>query len=245
MTCGWIIGRGASIAHGIKWMVPKDWHDDYLAGKRTRESLIAAITGEMRRETDATAPTHYARMIELLLERTAEDQIHYLTTTNWDYLAQRAFNEHREKLGDLSIPYNTLRDPVHFNGSAEPGDWQNRSPFVLEVDDQARRRRGWSYEAQLAIGHLLIAQMIVIVGMSFECVDDRAFLRQLASMRTKGTYLGAHLVLVDPNAEVLKRNHEFLLQTFRQVTVEEIPLGFDEWVKKDLATVKVPIFRKL
>lgn len=244
MTCGWIIGRGASIAHGIAWTVTESWYAEYLSGKRTREKLIESIAAEMRSQTNGTNPSHYAKMIETLLRHTALDQLHYLTTTNWDYLGQLALDQHRETHGELSIPYNTVRGMIHLNGSAEPGQWVNRSQFVLEVDDQAKRRRIWSVEGQQGFEALLIADTLVIVGLSFECADDRGFVNELARQRTLGTHEGALLVLVDPNQDVLTRNHEFLLRTFQKVTVEEIPMGFDQWVGRGLPTSKVPIFHR-
>lgn len=240
MSCGWIFGRGASIAHGVRWTVPSQWYSDYESGACDRENVIKDITDEMRRLSDATDPVHYKLMINILLTNSAPEQLHYLTTTNWDYLAQRAFDQERES--GRSIPYNTLRDPIHINGSAEPGEWTNRSQFVLEVDEKVERRRIWSHEGQLGFDALTICQTIVVVGLSFECADDRGFLSALADARTNGTYDGAFFVLVDPSTDVLMRNHEFLLRAFRKVTVEEIPMGFDAWVASGLKTTKVPIF---
>jgi hypothetical protein len=245
MTCGWIFGRGASIAHGLSWGVPTDWYEDHQSGRLSRDDLIQRIVEAIQEAVRSTDARHYAQFLKILLDKTEGAHAHVLTTTNWDFLLQLSIDQHRQRFGVTSIPHTKVDGVVyHMNGSVEPGPAQNRSKFILEIDGLTMRRSRWALESQLGIDRLVISNPIVVIGMSFECAGDRSFMSELARLRRAGTYDGADLVLVDPDQAVLTRNHIFLRDAFQRVTVEKIPLGLEEWVTKGMPTSKVSIFRK-
>ena len=135
--CSWLFGRGASIANGLSWVVPQDWKDDLSAGRVTRETHIDMITKTLRHEMTRSSrlAIPYRRLLDIMASSTVDQGHHRLITTNWDYLLQRELNDWINKNGQGYAPrfLSTHGMVYHLNGSAEPGDFQNRSPFCWKL----------------------------------------------------------------------------------------------------------------
>ncbi len=155
--CSWLFGRGASIASGLPWVVPDEWKRDLIDGRVTREAHIGMIVDSIRGEIGnlSVGCNPYRRLLNIMAERTVEEGHHRLLTTNWDHLLQREVDAWIDANPPRRAPrfLSTHSVVYHLNGSAEPGDSQNRSPFMLETDDATTRHK--THEANLvASGHL-------------------------------------------------------------------------------------------
>jgi hypothetical protein len=198
--CTWLFGRGASIANGLKWEVPQDWKEDLIAERITREAHVRMITGRLRQEMMRITeyPTPYTRLLDTMASSTLDGGHHRLITTNWDYLLQRDLNNWINANNQGCAPrfLSTHGTVYHLNGSVEPGDFQNRSPSLLETDSASVRNK--TYEANKALNYLLWSNLIVIVGMSFECDMDRGLLATLRAHEDDLPIGSALFVVVEP-----------------------------------------------
>lgn len=89
--CMWVLGRGASIANGLTWVVPQEWKDDLIAKRVTRDDHIKKIVETLREEI-ARVPheaTPYLRLLDFMSTKTVARGRHTFITTNWDNLLQR------------------------------------------------------------------------------------------------------------------------------------------------------------
>lgn len=70
--CTWLFGRGASIANGLPWSVPRDWTADLLASRVTREAHIGMITQALRQEMTGVPEhiTSYRRLLDIMANST-------------------------------------------------------------------------------------------------------------------------------------------------------------------------------
>jgi hypothetical protein len=243
--CSWLFGRGASIANGLPWLVPDEWKGDLLEGRISREAHISMIVDAIQREMNA--PTvhcdPYQRLIETMAERTADQGTHRLMTTNWDYLLQRALDTWMETHQPGWAPrfLSTQGMVYHFNGSAEPGDFQNRSPIMLETDSASARHR--TYEANQAYKLLLWSSLIVIVGMSFECNTDRGLLAALRLNEDNTPIGAATFIIVDSCQSTLERTYAKLAACFPRAGGLRVSAGFAEWIEAGMPELVGRIFR--
>ena len=127
--CTWLFGRGASIANGLSWVVPQAWKDDLVADRVSRDVHVSMITDALREEMARVpqGPTPYRRLLNIMATKTIDEGHHRLLTTNWDYLLQRDVLDWI----DVNMPgyaprfLSTHGMVYHFNGSVEPGKFQN------------------------------------------------------------------------------------------------------------------------
>jgi hypothetical protein len=161
---------------------------------------------------------------------TLEMGFHRLLTTNWDYLLQRELEAWmKERYGGRAPRFLATYGTVyHLNGSVERGEWQNRSPLMLETDDA--RGRVSSHEANAGFNLILESRLIVIVGMSFECDTDRGLLGALLKHEDDMPIGGAHFVIVDPVESSLCATYEKLAYCFPGGSLMKVPRGFAEWI---------------
>lgn len=81
----WLIGRGASIACNLGWVVPDEWN--VLERQVKVAKIKQAIIREMNSPEVNTKP--YKLFLGLLKNNAADGWQHLFITTNWDYLLQR------------------------------------------------------------------------------------------------------------------------------------------------------------
>ena len=127
-TSVWLLGRGCSVACGLKWTVPS-WYK-ILPRQRQIACIKRSIVREMSKIPLGTGP--YKELLDLLANRTCFEWNHQFVTTNWDYLFQREIDNLQ-----LKVKPKWLLDSgaLHLNGSAEDwGDPSRRSKFLLETD---------------------------------------------------------------------------------------------------------------
>lgn len=237
--CTWLFGRGASIANGLSWVVPQEWKDDLLAERVAREAHVGMIIEVMGQEMSQVPKnsTPYRRLLAIMANQTVDQGHHRLLTTNWDYLLQRdvngLINANRgyvpRFLGAQGMVY-------HLNGSAEPGDFQNRSSFLLETDSASVRKA--TYEANTALTCLLWSNLVVIVGMSFECDVDRGLLATLRAHEDYTPIGSALFVVVEPNMETLESTYAKLAHCFPRAGCIRVNLGLAEWIDSGLPELR-------
>jgi hypothetical protein len=128
----------------------------------------------------------------------------------------------------------------HFNGTAEPGEFENRSPFMLETDAADLRKA--AYEANQAFKYLLWSSLIVIVGMSFECDTDRGLLAALKAHEDNVPIGSALFVVVEPGKEALESTCEKLAICFPRAGLLRVNSGFAEWIDAGMPELVGRIF---
>lgn len=242
--CTWLFGRGASIANGLSWVVPQDWKDNLLAKRLTRETHVGMITEALRHEMTRVPEnsTPYRRLLDIMASSTVDEGHHLLLTTNWDYLLQRDVNGwiNANRPGYAPRFLSTHGMVYHLNGTVEPGDFQNRSPFMLETDSPSVRNS--TYEANQALTYLLWSNLIVIVGMSFECDMDRGLLATLR-VHEDNTPIGSALfVVVEPNRETLESTYAKLAHCFPRAGGIRVNSGLAEWIDSGMPELCQKVF---
>ena len=242
--CTWLFGRGASIANGLSWVVPQGWKEDLLAERVTREAHVGMITEALRHEM-ARVPensTPYRRLLDIMASNTIDQGHHLLLTTNWDYLLQRDvkgwINANRPGYAPRFLSTHGM--VYHFNGSVEPGDFQNRSPFMLETDSPSVRNA--TYEANQALTYLLWSNLVIIVGMSFECDMDRGLLATLRAHEDNTPIGSALFVVVEPNRETLESTYAKLAYCFPRAGGIRVNSGLAEWIENGMPELCQKIF---
>jgi hypothetical protein len=230
--CTWLFGRGASIANGLNWVVPREWYDSLLKSCLCRdhlvERIIQTIRVEMQKPNIHCRP--YKDFIEFLSLNTREGYYHNFLTTNWDYLLQQELDLWIEnnQPGYAPIFLGTHSSVLHLNGSAEPHYINNRSPFLLEIDGAGYRKQ--TIEANIAFNKTVWTSYAVFVGMSFECEIDKGLLAALSYHEDNILFGEATLIIVDPNLNNLKRNEENMQNCFPRATILPINMGLEEWL---------------
>lgn len=242
--CTWVFGRGASIANGLTWVVPQAWKDDLIAGRVTRNEHVQMIKETIREEMtcDEKGGTPYRQLLDIMASRTVAEGHHRLLTTNWDYLLQR---EVHDWIAENSPGYaprflSTHGMVYHLNGSAEPGEFQNRSPFMLETD--AANIRKSTFEANQALNLLLWSTLVIIVGMSFECDMDRGLLATLRAHEDNTPIGNATFVIVEPNIATLDSTYAKLAHCFPRAGGIKVNLGLAEWINKGMPELVPRLF---
>ena len=231
-NCTWLFGRGASVASGLSWVVPQDWKDDLVAERVTREAHVSLITETLREEMTRVPQDSppYRRLLDIMASRTVDQGHHRLLTTNWDYLLQRDIHNwiNANRPGYAPRFLSTHGMVYHLNGSIEPGEFQNRSPFMLETDSAIARKA--TYEANQALNYLLWSSLIIIVGMSFECDMDRGLLATLRAHEDNVPIGSALFVIVEPNKETLESTYAKLAYCFPRAGGIRVNSGLAEWI---------------
>lgn len=146
---------GPSIANGLPWVIPEQWKRDLIAGNAERAAHVKMIVKALREEMDRPS-IHagvYQRLLKAMATRTVDQGYHRLITTNWDYLLQREVDAWIDANQPGHAPRFLNATVYHFNGSVEPGNYENRSPFLLETDSAEFRRS--TFEANQASDFLL------------------------------------------------------------------------------------------
>ena len=242
--CAWLFGRGASIANRFSWVVPNDWKVDLASGRVSREAHVGMIIDTIRDKMSQLPAdaTPYRRLLEVMATRTVDQGHHRLMTTNWDYLLQRDLNNwiHTNRAGWAPRFLSTHGMVYHFNGSAERGRFQNRSPFMLETDSAGDRKA--TYEANRAFNYLLSSDLVVVVGMSFECHSDRGLLAALRAHEDNAPLGSALFVIVEPDQETLESVSAKLTACFPRAKVCPVRLRFEEWIDSGMPELIGRIF---
>lgn len=244
--CTWLFGRGASIANGLPWEVPSAWKDDLASGRVAREAHVQMIIDAIRDKISKlpTEGTPYRRLLDVMATRTVDQGRHGLMTTNWDYLLQRDLTNWVEANRSGLTPrfLSTHGSVYHFNGSAEPGDFNNRSPFMLESDDAGLRRA--TYEANKAFEDLLWSDLVVIVGMSFECQTDKGLLAALRAHEDNVPIGSALFLIVEPHRATLESTYAKLAACFPRAGGLRVHSGFSEWIDSGMPELIGKIFAR-
>jgi hypothetical protein len=233
----WLIGRGASIACNLSWVVPDEWN---ILERQVKVAKIKqAIMSEMNSPKVNTKP--YKEFLGLLKNNTADGWQHLFITTNWDYLLQREI----QNLGLMELPKWLANSHVfHINGTVEPlKDNSNRSPFLLE--DDPLEQRVSTVEANVAYNHMTGGRLFIVIGMSFECQTDRFLLSALNRVEDNRPIGESKWLIVNPNKKVLSGSATRIQQALPGATIVQISQKFDEWVNTmmpELATEGVLAF---
>jgi hypothetical protein len=242
--CTWVFGRGASIANGLSWVVPQVWKDDLIAERVARDAHVRMITDSLREEI-ARVPrgaTPYRRLLDFMSTKTVAEGHHRLLTTNWDYLLQR---DVLDWVGTNTPGYaprflSTPGTVYHLNGSVERGNFQNRSPFLLETDTPSVRKS--TFEANQALNLLLWSTLVVVVGMSFECDMDRGLLATLREHEDNVPIGSALFVIVEPNKETVESTYAKLAYCFPRARGITVNKGFVEWMDSGMIELVPRLF---
>jgi hypothetical protein len=225
--------------------VPDQWKRDLHAGRMSRDEHVRQITGALRAEVDKLSIPRqpYRRLLDMMRSDTLEKGYHRLFTTNWDHLLQRELLAWiKENNGGVSPRFLATYGTVyHLNGSVEPGEWRNRSPFMLETDDAQIRVR--SHEANVAFNQILWSPLVVIVGMSFECDTDRGLSGALRKHEDDVPIGGAHFVIVDPDERSLCATYEKLACCFPRGSGTKVKKRLEGWIDAGTPELVGRIFR--
>lgn len=242
--CTWLFGRGASIANGLSWVVPQAWKDDLVAGRVSRDVHATMIMDTLREEIAHVpqGPTPYRRLLDIMARKTVDEGHHRLLTTNWDYLLQRDVLDwiDANRPGYAPRFLSTHGMVYHLNGSVEPGEFQNRIPFMLETDSASARKA--AYEANQALNYLLCSTLVVVVGMSFECDMDRGLLATLRHHEDNVPLGSALFIIVEPNGVTLESTYAKLAYCFPRAGGMRVNKGLSEWIDSGMPELVPRLF---
>jgi hypothetical protein len=231
-SCTWIFGRGASIANGLKWVVPGCWNSRLMNNLISRDDHIELIKEALRAEM-ANLPlyeTTYMRLIEALHCRTVNGSYHQLITTNWDYLLSRDIDVWIRENNIKSVPrfLGAHSAVYHLNGTVEPGVSSQSTQFLLETDSSEVRKN--KLASNTAINHIVWTKCLVVVGMSFECEIDRGLLAVLKSLENSMPIGDAYILIIEPNEKTLDSTKSKVHECLPFSRVVPIALGLREWI---------------
>lgn len=141
----WLLGRGASVACGLDWIVPQTW---LVANRTDLEARVkSALRVEMDRPTINRRP--YRLLLRDLARRTVRGWQHRFLTTNWDTLLQWEITALGFGQGSEWMPETHI---FHLNGAVEDlpesDGVPRRSPFLLETDTAGHRHPALSSTAR-------------------------------------------------------------------------------------------------
>lgn len=233
-SCFWILGRGAAIANGLDWAVPKDWYDDLTSGQITRDDLITKIRRTLNCELnrEAVHGKAYRSLIAKLSQSTSDGWYHRLLTTNWDTLLERELFP-AIKVAGVVPPWLGMQSHVfHLNGSIEEGASERRSPFLLEID--AADERVGTIEANKAFGELLWSKCVILAGMSFACATDQAFLAALNRVQDDVPLGEASIYIVNPDQSALDEVSTHVRGALPASKIMPIEKGFEAFIEGGL-----------
>jgi hypothetical protein len=211
----------------------------------SRHEHVRQITRALRSEIGKLSVPRqpYRRLLDMMRSDTVEEGRHRLFTTNWDDLLQRELLAWmKDNSGSCAPRFLATHGVVHhLNGSVEPGEWQNRSPFMLETDDA--RTRVHSHEANAAFNMILWSELVVIVGMSFECDTDRGLLGALREHEDNMPIGSAQFVIVDPDERSVSATYQKLAYCFPRGGGVKVKSGLAEWITAGVPELVGRIFR--
>jgi len=195
------------------------------------EKIRAAVQAEMDRpEIDTSA---YQRLLAALAQRTRSGWQHRFFTTNWDFLLQREIL----RLGLKVAPdWLTETHVFHLNGTVEATASSNipglRAPFLLETD--TFRARIPSQEFNQALQFLVWRRHFIVVGVSFSCETDRAFLAILRSVNDDLPVGCSWWHVVDPSPQSIAAVAGRIAGALPRAKVTASKTGFTEWVTQSM-----------
>lgn len=223
-TAVWLLGRGCSIACGLRW-TPSNWYS--LLPRRLRVERIKRV---IRREmaNPAVDTSLYGTLLKLLASMTVVDWHHRFITTNWDSLLEREI-----QALELSVKPKWMASShvYHLNGSAEQCDKDSfKSPFLLESDPTTCRT--WSVEANKTLNYVIAEKFIIVAGMSFKCPTDQSFLKVLGSVEDDLQIGEALWIIVNSNAIELREIKGLLARRFPNGKFVSVNEEFGNWVNQ-------------
>lgn len=227
MSVSWLIGRGCSIAAGLTWVVPKWWR--LLPRPLQIWLIVRALTAAQLGPT--VRLDSHREFLHLLDLRTVAGGVHVLITTNWDGLLEMAL----ESLWPGVHPGLWLDNMyvAHINGRVEriPNNTAG-SPFLLEQDGAVMRNP--TPEADKALNLILWSNVVVVVGMSFECDQDKFLLKAIKRHEDNLPVGGATWIVVNANPEDLDKTVHLIRDHLPGADVVSVPLTFEAWVQSGL-----------
>ena len=202
--------------------------------------IVDAINDQIEKLPQRDTP--YRRLLDIMEERTVDSGNHIFITTNWDYLLERDVDAWVEAHHPGRAPRFLRNSQVvyHFNGTTER-ELKHGSSFLLETDIAGTRKA--TFEASEAFARLLWSQLIVVVGMSFECQSDRGLLGALREHEDKTPIGSALFILVEPCGEALEATCEKLAASFPRAYGLRVHSGFAEWLNSGMKELAGRIFR--
>jgi hypothetical protein len=225
----WLLGRGASIACGLGWTEPEAWRtlDRVTRQIRIREALLA----EMSQPGVDTRP--YKQLLAELAHRTVPGWEHLFLTTNWDRLLQREI----DALGlTRAPPWMPETHVFHLNGAVEnlpeSDGIRRRVPILLETDTAADRIS--SVEFERAVQFIQWRKHFVVVGMSFACPTDQAFLCLLHRYHDSHPMGFSRWLVVNREAESAQKVAELIQSALPNAQVESRATLFEDWIKEGM-----------
>ena len=234
-ACYWVLGRGASIANGLHWTVPREWYDDLDSGQVSRNELIARIKQALNHEMDKPAVDGgaYRRLVAELSQRTSDDWYHRFLTTNWDTLLERELFPVIRAEDVVPRWLGNQSHVFHLNGTIEEEATEHRSPFLLETD--AASERVGTHEANKAYNQFLWSKCAVVVGMSFACETDRTFLAALNRDEDNMPIGEASVYVVNPDRRALDDVCNRITGALPASEITPIEKGFDDFIEGGLS----------
>jgi len=224
----WLFGRGASVASGLNWTVPKEWE------RYDREILISKIREILPIEMQKASTAVYKKFLSLLSRKTRSGLKHRLITTNWDFLLQKAIDEQGFKQLPVWLDDSWV---FHFNGTVENlPDNSHRSPFLLESDPASQRVA--SVEANEAYNRLIWDFRFVVVGMSFECQIDKGLLAALNKVEDDLPIGFSEWIFVNSNQNALKQVEQNIKIALPKCKTVKVQAYFEEWVMAEMPVLK-------
>jgi hypothetical protein len=213
------------MACNLRWAVPPEWatQDRPLQVEKIR----ASVRAEMDRPEIDTSP--YQELLAGLAQRTRTGWQHRFFTTNWDYLLQREILRL-----DLKVAPDWLTEThvFHFNGTVEATASSDipglRAPFLLKTDASAARTP--SHEFNQALQFLLWRRHFIVVGVSFSCQTDRAFLAILRSVNDDLPVGCSWWHVVDRSSESIAAVASRIGAALPRARITASETGFAEWV---------------
>jgi hypothetical protein len=221
----WLLGRGASISCNLTWTVPEEWltEDRAILESKIKMALLTEIA------SPSINARPYRRLLGELARRSSPGWQHRFLTTNWDTLLQREI----EALGLTRAPEWMPETHVfHLNGAVEDlpksDSIRRRSPFLLETDTMTGRTP--SLEFNYALQFIVWRQAFVVVGMSFACPTDRAFLAILRSVEDDLPVGFAWWLVINRDLDSARDVATLIQGALPKALVTYVAVSFEDWV---------------
>jgi len=224
----WLFGRGASVASGLNWTVPREWE------ALDRIEVVSKIRRELSLKMDEATTSVYRRLLSILAKNTQTGWRHRFITTNWDCLLQKAIDEQPF----LELP-RWLADGwvYHLNGTIENlPDNSQRSPFLLESDPSSQRVV--SFEANDAYNKFIWDDFFVVVGMSFECQIDKGLLGALRRVEDEMPVGESRWLIVNSNQKALETVAQNIHSALPRSKIKTVESRFESWIGSEMRELK-------
>jgi hypothetical protein len=170
-------------------------------------------------------------MLDELARRTEPGWEHRFLTTNWDTLLQREVDA---VTAGMSRAPDWLPEThvFHLNGAVEDlpesDGIRRRVPILLETDTPGDRVP--SLEFDRALQFIVWRRVFVVVGMSFACPTDRAFLALLHSVEDHLPIGFAWWLILDLRPEAAEEVAKRIKTALPKATVTYVAASFEDWV---------------